>query len=201
MIRETPLPVGPPAAGPRWDDARLGALEVCAQALERWPAIEAASCYLEVGLETLVERAAEVARRESGVGGRVYVGSTSDPAWRWAGGWHLVSPGDGERQRRRRRRADGDDDEEWWDFMPGHRLKWRRMAVLGSWRDWDTRSFEVAAIEAAKAAARPGTALNKCSDARGLAVRPWGYSFVYICFDLVMPVLAKPSSSSSPSSS
>eukprot|EP00959_Pyramimonas_sp_CCMP1952_P325561 6813977-Pyramimonas_sp.AAC.1 len=98
-----------PAVTARWADAREGAIECMAQALQRWPrALEVpASRWLEVSLETLLERAIQVARREAGVGGRCYIGSTSDPGWRWEGGWYLVAPGDDER--RQRRAEDGDE--------------------------------------------------------------------------------------------
>ena len=73
--------------------------------------------------------------------------------------------------------------------MDGHRLRWRRMAVLGSWRDVDTGYVEKQAIKFVSAAV-PRSLTNKCEDARGLARRAWGYSFVYICFDQRMPHIA-----------
>ena len=185
-IREAPIDQLPPVSE-RWQDGRYGAREVMAQSLEKWPrALEApASCWLEIPLQLLLERTEEVARREAGVGGRCYIGSTSDPAWRWEGGWYIVSPGDDER---RQRCAEGGDE---WAWMDGHRLKWRRMAVLGSWRDKDTAACEAAAIAATLAALPPNTLTNRCADARGLSIRAHAYSFVYICFDQVMPVFAK----------
>ena len=186
-IREAPIDQLPPVSE-RWQDGRYGAREVMAQSLEKWPrALEApASCWLEIPLQLLLERTEEVARREAGVGGRCYIGSTSDPAWRWEGGWYIVSPGDDER---RQRCAEGGDE---WAWMDGHRLKWRRMAVLGSWRDKDTAACEAAAIAATLVAALPpNTLTNRCADARGLSIRTHAYSFVYICFDQVMPVFAK----------
>ena len=186
-IREAPIDQLPPVSE-RWQDGRYGAREVMAQSLEKWPrALEApASCWLEIPLQLLLERTEEVARREAGVGGRCYIGSTSDPAWRWEGGWYIVSPGDDER---RQRCAEGGDE---WAWMDGHRLKWRRMAVLGSWRDKDTAACEAAAIAATLVAALPpNTLTNRCADARGLSIRAHAYSFVYICFDQVMPVFAK----------
>ena len=86
----------PPAPSERWQDGRHGAMTVMAQALEKWPrALEAAwprgGAWLELSLPSLLERALEVADREWRVGGRAYIGSTSDPAWRWDGGWYRMS--------------------------------------------------------------------------------------------------------------
>ena len=185
-VREAPLDLPPVPA--RWQDGRSGAIEVMAQSLEKWPrALEVPkSRWLEIPLETLLERAKRVARREAGVGGRCYIGSTSDPGWRWEGGWYLAAPGEDER---RQRRAEGGDGE--WAWMDGHQRKWRRMTVLGSWRDKDTAACEAAAIASTLAAVPPNTLTDRCTDARGLSIRTRAYSFVYICIDQVMPILAK----------
>ena len=172
---------------PRWQSGRDGAREVLAQSLEQFPRdLEAAwpraGAWLEIELEVALQRALEIARREWRVGGRAYIGSTSDPAWRWNGGWYLPSEGGSER---RRRAVQGE-----WAWMDGHRLRWRRMAVLGSWRDVNTGYVEEQAIKFVSAA-EPGSLTNKCEDARGLARRPWGYSFVYICFDQRMPHITR----------
>ena len=85
---------GLPPVGARWEDGRLGAVEVAAQALEAgtveaaWPA---GAAWLELPLPALLSRALEVAQREGRGGGRAYIGSTSDPAWRWDGGWYRMS--------------------------------------------------------------------------------------------------------------
>ena len=186
LVREAPLDLPPVPA--RWQDGRSGAVEVMAQSLEKWPrALEVpASRWLEIPLETLLERAKGVARREAGVGGRCYIGSTSDPGWRWEGGWYLAAQGDDERRQRRTEGGDGE-----WAWMDGHKRKWRRMTVLGSWRDKDTAACEAAAIASTLAAVPPNTLTNRCTDARGLSIRTHAYSFVYICFDQVMPFLAK----------
>ena len=186
LVREAPLDLPPVPA--RWQDGRSGAVEVMAQSLEKWPrALEVpASRWLEIPLETLLERAKEVARREAGVGGRCYIGSTSDPGWRWEGGWYLAAQGDDERRQRRTEGGAGE-----WAWMDGHKQKWRRMTVLGSWRDKDTAACEAAAIASTLAAVPPNTLTNRCTDVRGLSIRTHAYSFVYICFDQVMPFLAK----------
>jgi len=121
--------------------------------------------WLEVPLEVALERAAEVVRSARQGGGGAYIGSTSDPAWRWRGGRYLTSG----------RAVDG------WDWMPGHHLKWRCMVVLGCWRDQDAADAEQAAIHHVSAVV-PGVIENRCEDARGLARRAKGYSFVYCCY-------------------
>ena len=90
-----------------------------------------------------------------------------------------------ERSDRRRRAVEGE-----WAWMDGHRLQWRRMAVLGSWPDGDAGVAEAEAITYVKDQL-PHCLTNRCADARGLEIRSYGYSFVYICFDLLTPVLQK----------
>ena len=127
---------GLPPASARWADGRQGAAEVAAQSLERYSALDAwRGAWLELPLDMLLHRVREVAHRESQCGGRAYVGSTSDPAWRWEGGWYLQSEGG------HRRHAGSE-----WAYMDGHRKQWRRMSILGSWRDADTADFEAQAI-------------------------------------------------------
>jgi len=111
-------------------------VEVAAQSLERFSALDAwRGAWLELPLDLLLSRVREVACRERQLGDRAYVGSTSDPAWRWEGGWYLPSEGG------HRRRAGSD-----WAYLDGHRKQWRRMSILGSWRDADTAAFETEAI-------------------------------------------------------
>ena len=101
-------------------------------------------------------------------GGDSYVGSTADPTWRWRGG-RLWRSGSREPAARP-------------ESMAGHCCRWRRLVVLGSWRDRQAATMEVLAIQAAREAAGHRVT-NVASDARGLATRPLGYSFVYICLD------------------
>ena len=64
--------------------------------------------------------------------------------------------------------------------MDGHRLSYQRMYVLGAWPDAVCAEMEKVAIGIGEAAL--GILLqNKCKDARGLEIRPYGYSFVYLC--------------------
>ena len=164
----------------RWEDGRYGAVEVAAQALGAG-GVEAAwlpgAAWLELPLPALWARASEVARREGRVGGRAYIGSTSDPAWRWQGGRYLPS-------------ENGRHAVEGWAWMDGHRLQWRRMAILGAWRDADTGTAEKETIQYIKISA-PGVLTNIATDARGLSRRPYAYSFVYICFDQIVPTTAR----------
>jgi len=133
----------------------------------RVPQIKAASRYLvRVDRAELERRAAYFVGRVMVAGGRAYIGSTSDPQWRWQGGWYVPSTGGGK------------------NYMPGHRKRWSAMIVLGSWPDRETAQMEEAAILAGEAAAKPRTLENKCSDARGLSIRSHAFSFVYICFDV-----------------
>ena len=127
LLEQGPSRGLPPAPSERWQDGRHGAMTVMAQALQKWPrSLEAAwprgGAWLELSLPSLLERALEVADREWRVGGRAYIGSTSDPAWRWRGGWYR-SAGVG------RGRPDG------WAFLAGHHEEWRHMIVVGSWPD------------------------------------------------------------------
>ena len=94
-----------------------------------------------------------------------YVGSTSDPRWRWEGGWYY--PSDDEAGAHQK-------------FMPGHRLKWNKMVILGAWPDAETARLEPIAIKEARLFS--DNVQNKVEDARGLAKRSrWCYSFIYAC--------------------
>ena len=172
---------GLPPVGARWEDGRLGAVEVAAQALEAgtveaaWPA---GAAWLELPLPALLSRAFELAQREGRGGGRAYIGSTSDPAWRWEGGWYFPSEENGRRAVQGGRA-----------WMDGHKLRWRRMAILGAWRDADTATAEQQCIRYVQASA-PGVLTNIATDARGLSRRPHAYSFVYVCFGQIVPAAA-----------
>ena len=153
----------------RWENARHEARMNLSQSLERELGVEVAwgrgGRWLEIPLEVALERASEVARCARRRGGHAYVGSTSDPAWRFRGGWYLTSG----------RAVDG------WAFMPGHHEQWQRMVVVGCWRDEECAAAEAAAILHVQARV-PGALENRCGDARGLSIRPHGYSFVYCCY-------------------
>ena len=153
----------------RWENARHEARMSLSQSLERELGVEVGwgrgDRWLEIPLEVALARAVEVARCAVRGGGKAYVGSTSDPAWRFRGGWYLTSG----------RAVDG------WDYMPGHHEHWQRMVVVGCWRDRECAEAEKAAILHVQAAV-PGALENRCHDARGLSIRTNGYSFVYCCY-------------------
>ena len=92
-----------------------------------------------------------------------YVGSTSDPTWRWQGGHYHRAP-DGELT-----------------YMPGHRLAYNRMYIIGCWPDSQAAAIEVRAITAARICCKASRVANIALDARGLELRPYAYSFVYVC--------------------
>ena len=96
---------------------------------------------------------------------RAYIGSTADPSWRWRGG-HFHRAPEGELS-----------------FMSGHRNRFHRMEVIGCWPDADTARMEVMAISVARGTAAHGTVkiLNVADDARGLEIRPFSHSFLYVC--------------------
>ena len=121
-----------------------------------------------VPADELEARVRQLAARPGG--GRSYVGSTANPTWRWRGGKYWRSEADGREPAARP------------VTMVGHRCLWRRLVVLGSWRDSQAARMEVRAIQAARKAAGQRVT-NVAHDARGLATRPHGYSFVYICLD------------------
>ena len=104
-------------------------------------------------------------------GGRCYVGSTSDPTWRWLGGWTWRSdPRAAEPPARASR-------------MEGHKSRWRQLLVVGAFPDARAAALEPIAIEAARRTAGQRVT-DVASDARGLSVRSHpGYSFLYLCTD------------------
>ena len=119
--------------------------------------VEVVPPILDVAVAELLERVAAVARSVED-GGRAYVGSTSDPAWRWIGGWSWRG-----------------------SWMDGHCLRWRQLIVLGAWPDREAGAMEVAAMRAARRLLgdRLANALE-AEDARGLEVRGLcAHSFVY----------------------
>ena len=120
--------------------------------------VEVVQPILDVVVAELLERVTAVARSVED-GGRAYVGSTSDPAWRWIGGWSWRG-----------------------SWMDGHCLRWTRLIVLGAWPDREAGAMEVAAMRAARRLLgdRLANALE-AEDARGLEVRGLcAHSFV--CF-------------------
>ena len=119
--------------------------------------VEVVQPILDVKVAELLERVTAVARSVED-GGRAYVGSTSDPAWRWIGGWSWRG-----------------------SWMDGHCLRWTRLIVLGAWPDREAGAMEVAAMRAARRLLgdRLANALE-AEDARGLEVRGLcAHSFVY----------------------
>ena len=123
--------------------------------------IEVVEPVLDVAEAELLERVRDAVPRNNREGDRAYVGSTSDPAWRWIGGYSW------ERE----------------SWMDGHCCRWRRLVVLGAWPDAEAGDMEVAAMRAARGllGASLANALE-AEDARGLAVRgQFAHSFVYIC--------------------
>eukprot|EP00959_Pyramimonas_sp_CCMP1952_P465684 9488746-Pyramimonas_sp.AAC.2 len=60
------------------------------------------------------------------------------------------------------------------DFMQGHRARWSRMLILGSWRDSQVACFEEAAIKVARAVAaelhKSDRLLNVADDSRGFTI-------------------------------
>ena len=132
-----------------------------------------------IGLYPLVDISGdELARRVKPFGlkakelqRRIYVGSTTSPQWRWSGGHYWRSESKDSQPQAEP------------DYMPGHRLKWKSMWVLGSWQDKLCKVMEVQAIAAAREVAG-AWCQNIASDARGLSDRgPYAWAFVYVCAD------------------
>ena len=155
-----------------WRTAREDAELVVHQAETFWQEIRAIHPILDVGRSELITRLQDGLRRarrhheaQYGRGGDVgaiaYIGTTSCPTWRWAGGFSW---------------RDGAHRPEW---MIGHKAKWNHLLVLGSWPDRETAKVEKEAIEWALPT---GLLTNRVADARGLSARPFAYSFLYICY-------------------
>ena len=140
--------------------------------LDAWPlALAAWQGATSISAEEVLERARWVVEREARVGGRAYIGSTSDPAWRYRGGRYLVEDPSGPPGASMTR------------CMEGHRHKWQHMEVLGCWPDAECASMEKQCIESVMQS-HPCRLTNKAAGAFGLAIRRYEYSFVYICFGL-----------------
>ena len=173
-LREADATIGLSRVSPRWENARWDAQEVMAQSLEKELEVEAGwgpgGKWLEVSFEIACDRVMQVVRSAIRRGWRAYIGSTSDPAWRWRGGRYLAA-GVG------RGRPDG------WAFLAGHHEEWRHMIVVGSWPDAWCGRVETKIIDHAKQTS-PNDINNIATDARGLAVRSYGYSYVYVCYEV-----------------
>ena len=153
---------------PRWRQARDDVHMVLQQAIIMNGAeitlVEAPVC--DASRAVMLGRLTQVLRAVRHRGGRVYVGSTSDPSWRWVGG--------------RGWRSDRGGDEGKFVWMKGHRGSWQYMHVLAAYPDAEAAEAEVICIRHAQALLGDRVS-NKCCDARGLAVRAHGYSFLYVC--------------------
>eukprot|EP00959_Pyramimonas_sp_CCMP1952_P279974 5853558-Pyramimonas_sp.AAC.1 len=93
--------------------------------------------------------------------GIAYIGSTLCPRWRWEGGYSF---------RDDRRRA---------EFISGHRCRCDRMVVVASYPDKETAEAERLATLWAEPS---GLINNRAKDARGLCIRNYAYSFMYLCY-------------------
>ena len=174
-LREVDASIGLPPVSPKWENARWDAREVMAQSLEKELEVEAGwgpgEKWLEVSFDIACHRVVQVVRSVMGRAAReAYIGSTADPAWRWRGGWYLTA-GVG------RGRPDG------WAFLAGHHEEWRHMIVVGSWPDALCGRMEARMIDYVKTAF-PDTVSNIATDARGLSIRSYGYSYVYVCYEV-----------------
>ena len=135
-------------------------------AVDEIPQISTTRLILDISKAELEARIRGVLRRAAG---RAYIGSTCNPAWRWRGGLYWPSE----------RHAAAPSTRQ--SHMPGHRLDWMSMEVLGSWPDAECAAMEETAIRAGQRIGGAGRLINKATDARGLDIRAHGYSFVYIC--------------------
>lgn len=159
----------------RWTEGERQAEGLVADAIQQHgPDVKVAQPWMKLPKAALLQRVHEETIWVTRGGRPAYIGSTSDPGWRWRGGWYLQSEGG-----RNGRDIDNGGD---WRFLPGHHLEWRSMLVLGCWPDPEAALMERDAIAKGRVSA-PGRLTNKASDARGLEIRPHSFSFVYICFD------------------
>ncbi len=117
-----------------FESARESAMEVMAQAIERYPGrILAQQPLLDLTQGDLLQRIVDLLPPRGG--GEAYVGSTSDPAWRWEGGWCWRC----ERDEVRPRMVP--------THMIGHSQRgYRRMVVVGSFSDAETARNETAVL-------------------------------------------------------
>ena len=108
-------------------------MEVTAQAIARYPGrIQAQQPLLDLTQGDLLQRIIDLLPQR---GGEAYVGSTSDPAWRWEGGWCWRC----ERDEVRPRMVP--------THMIGHSQRgYRRMVVVGSFSDAETARNETAVL-------------------------------------------------------
>ena len=153
----------------RWRIAKEEADMVLNAAIEDGaPSISAIQPVVDVSAADVASRI----RRELMIHrGRSYVGSTSDPLWRWRGGWYWRSEGGRAASEPSDQRA----------YMQGHCHEYKLMIVVGTWRDSECANMEKVGIGAGKRFG--GRRMNnKAHDARGLEIRSYGYSFLYICF-------------------
>ena len=156
----------------RWMNAREDAEMVLRQAEESSIYIKGIAPILTPSIDTRLGKHELFSRLRNGLRlakkhhggdhhGIAYIGSTSCPKWRWEGGYSL---------RDDRRRA---------EFMEGHRCKWDRMVVVASFPDRQTAEAERLAIQWAEPS---GLITNRAMDARGLCIRNYAYSFLYVCY-------------------
>ena len=124
----------------------------------------------EISQQQVFQRLAVFASEASRQQQHWYIGSTASPQWRWSGGWYWASEADDSQPRDAK------------VYMPGHRLKYGSLHVVGCWTDSTCAAMEQAAIVYAKATDGRWWLDNKAEDARGLAIRPHvGNSFLYVC--------------------
>ena len=124
---------------------------------------------LEISQELVLQRIAEFAAEASRQQQHWYIGSTASPQWRWTGGWYWASEADLSQPRDAK------------EYMPGHKLKYGSMHVVGCWTDSICAAMEKAAIVHARDTDGRWWLDNKADDARGLAIRHFGNSVVYVC--------------------
>ena len=152
----------------RWDAGRQQAESLVADAIQQHgPHVVVARPWLELSKADFLHCVHEETVWVTRGGSRAYIGSTSDPGWRWRGGRYL-----GGRSGR--------------NFLPGHHLEWRSMLILGCWRDPETALMERDAIAQGRKSA-PGGLTNIASDSRGLEIRPYSFSFVSTCLRYTPP--------------
>lgn len=108
---------------------------------------------IDVGL--VMKRVRHLHDRAIASGRSVYIGTTSDPSWRWNGGWGWR----------------GNDR----SFMRGHKLSYDEMQVVASFPDKQCGEVEKHVI------AHFPRADNKVASQQGLAVRHCACSFLYVC--------------------
>ena len=159
---------------------------MAARAVMMYPTcMEVRSPLLDITQEALMKRILYHLPRRDDEYGSAYVGSTSDPAWRWNGGltWRC------ERDALVPRLLP--------THMVGHKISWGRMFVVGAFSDRQTAAFETAVLERLR---HRECMTNVASDARGLAIRPVpAYSFIYVCREKHFKISSPPSSVHHPS--